>query len=171
MRKAMDFLGYKSLAGLILYLLIVVLYFHFDGEKHIKKFVRRIKSKHKGTINNMTHGLFFSYLRNERNQPAVAIAILTTPGSSKVSFQLATRNPKDNFNKIHARAAAGGRLAKHPITLDMGVTDSKQTDILLKIVNTLIESNFSGIKGGPITHAVLRNYATMYNTPAIAVAG
>ena len=103
--------------------------------------------------------LNFVYLRDTNNNPAVAIALLTVPGSSKVSFQIATRNPKDAFNKAHARAAAGGRLTKYPITIDTGVVDEKQTEIVQKIVNHLFDTHFEGVKHhGPITRNIVERY-------------
>lgn len=109
----------------------------------------------------MRHGLSFVYLRDEGNNPTVALALLTTENSSQVSFQIATRSPKDAFNKAHARAAAGGRLTKYPVTIDFGVVvgeDVQQQNVVSKVLSHLVENDYEGVHSGPITRAIVQRY-------------
>lgn len=113
----------------------------------------------------MTHGLYFSYLRDASGQPSVAIALLTSATSTQISFQIATRNKRDNFSKKIAREMSSGRLTKYPITIDMGVRDSKQSDILVAIVKYLVTKDFEGVKAGPLTRETVRAYTHLYWPP------
>lgn len=102
-------------------------------------------------------GTHFTYLRNAKGAPVVAVALHTVEGSNKVQAQIATCNPRDQFDKKKARLALGGRLAKYPLVFD-APENGRHSDVINKFTKLLVDSDFAGVHAGPITKAVVLRY-------------